>query len=1178
MKRLLAVLLTALMLLSCIPAVGYAAENPGESKVPETKTVTMYTSQRLASSDNDELFAGFVDQVMYGYEMATFGTAARAHLNTAEQAIYDALKPKIQAVARNGGSTVFSFPAISGLKTTWTNTELGVASIDDYNLVINAFSQQFSLDAIVTAMLSDFPFDLYWFDKTVFNSMGLTYQIELSGWDTTSSASITDMTFSFVVVDDYAVGKNAVSTDVSLITAARNNAARVVADNAGKSDYEKLLAYKNYICNAVSYNNDAARDDYSGGYGDPWQLIHVFDGNTATNVVCEGYSKAFMYLCDLSSFAADTVCCTVTGWMDGGGHMWNIVSLAGGNYLVDVTNSDSGTWGQDGSLFMAGGSGSAAGGYTVSQIRYVYDSQTKSLWGTGADSVLTLSGQKYSGGTQESTAVESGYCGDNVIWTMYEDGTLVISGSGDMWEFVISESQTEVERKAPWECYANSIAVVKVQAGVTSIGAGAFLQTEYGILNTVQLPEGITKIGNYAFMNARIEEIDLPDSLTEIGSSAFYNCDSLAEIVIPANVRTIGQDAFFDCAALTCAVLPEGLTRIEDFMFDQCTSLTSVNIPSSVTSIGDRAFCMTKLSSVVLPAGLRSIESGAFGQCQLTALVLPDGLQSIGQQAFTGNEFTSIVIPNSVTDLEGGGYGLFIGCEKLEKVVLPESMTYIGEDIFFNCHSLTQVNIPQRVTRIENRAFTGCFSLPAIALPENLTYIGELAFMRCDSLEEIVIPDTVTAIGLKAFDSCGALKFVKLPEGLEKLEVATFNMCIALEEVTIPESVTQIGEGAFYDCQNLKKVTFCGNAPVFDGSDIFHDVTTEISYPGNDATWTADVKRQYGGSLTWMPIALRDGWVLENGKWYYYEENEKQTGWLSDQGKWYYMDASGAMQTGWVKSGNYWYYMDTKGVMQTGWVGIGGKWYYMNQNGVMMTGWVKDGGNWYYMSSGGVMQTGWQTVNGYKYYFTSGGKMATGATKIGSTTYLFNSGGTLGKGWVQSGGKWYYANSSGVAQTGWVSAGGKWYYMDANGIMQTGLKQIGGKYYYFTSGGVMTTGWQTVNGTRHRFDSKGAAVSGWYQESGRWYFLKNTGAATTGWMQDGGYWYFMDKSTGVMKTGWATDGGYWYYMNKSGVMQTGWVQDGSYWYYMNKSGVMVTGTQVINGKTYKFNSSGVWIG
>ena len=405
MKKMCKVLcvLLSLALLSSLTVAAFATE--AEVPEPQDKSVKIRVIPEEELPENGELFDLFVQRELYGYDMAVFGTAARGKLNAMEQAIYDELRAGIEAVAVSGGSTVFALPEVAGLKTKWTNQELGVTSIEDFSLIDDAFFAQFSLDAILSALMNDCPFDLYWYDKTW--GVAVSYQFEMSNalagdQYVIDSVSVTDLSFAFTVSEDYASGENTVTTDVAKITAVRNTAAQVVADNAGKSNYEKLLAYKTYICDTVSYN-DAAAYDPAIHYGDPWQLIYVFDKDPATEVVCEGYSKAFMYLCDLSSFTGDTACYTVSGQMNGGNHMWNIVTIGGRNYLADVTNSDTGSIGQDGSLFMAGASGTVTGGYRVNDILYTYDYENLYLWGTEDDSVLCLSAEKYVPGMPEET-------------------------------------------------------------------------------------------------------------------------------------------------------------------------------------------------------------------------------------------------------------------------------------------------------------------------------------------------------------------------------------------------------------------------------------------------------------------------------------------------------------------------------------------------------------------------------------------------------------------------------------------------------------------------------------------------------------------------------------------------------------------------------------------------------
>ena len=156
------------------------------------------------------------------------------------------------------------------------------------------------------------------------------------------------------------------------------NAQSVVDENSGKGNYEKLVAYREWIKNAVSYNDEAAKEGESTAYGNPWQLVYVFDGDSSTNVVCEGYAKAFKYLCDLTWPDGEPVCCYLaTGEISGdnvqGGHMWNIVSIGGKNYLADITNCDTEMGGYPDKLFLCGVSGSMSGGYTAEGVTYKYD-------------------------------------------------------------------------------------------------------------------------------------------------------------------------------------------------------------------------------------------------------------------------------------------------------------------------------------------------------------------------------------------------------------------------------------------------------------------------------------------------------------------------------------------------------------------------------------------------------------------------------------------------------------------------------------------------------------------------------------------------------------------------------------------------------------------------------------
>lgn len=341
-------------------------------------------------------------------ETVTVGNAY-AQLNSNERMIYRYLREQLTAVAEGSlESTKFEVPSAvlsewekSGLRLTFTERD-AVEGNFSQGIASDLFVAQFSYKKITTALVHDCPFELYWYDKTVGSSFGISIQTERLG-DVTKRVTVTSVTFSFHVSPSYANGQYAVDTQKNKSAAAVVEKARaIVAKYADASDYGKLIGYRDEICALVSYNDGAVSENYTGGYGDPWQLVYVFDGDPATNVVCEGYAKAFQYLCELTDFSGNVSCYTVHGMMAGGtgagAHMWNIVKMEDGKYyLVDVTNSDDGSVGMEGGLFLSGANGSPTSGYVFSagntNISYAYSQDVTEFWGTAG--ILSLSAKEY---------------------------------------------------------------------------------------------------------------------------------------------------------------------------------------------------------------------------------------------------------------------------------------------------------------------------------------------------------------------------------------------------------------------------------------------------------------------------------------------------------------------------------------------------------------------------------------------------------------------------------------------------------------------------------------------------------------------------------------------------------------------------------------------------------------
>ena len=397
-KRLTAWLLVLVMALTMLP-VGVLALEEADDEIPaeehelslpdeEAPSISVEITETVAPAVGSQSDAELLEGYLYAISGIRHGSPVYRvpprPLTVELKDVEDALKGKIKEVAAGKcTSTKFSFTK------TWTKTkaEWGITGEVISGGVLTqqaseAIRAKLGLDALMRKQLLEMPYELYWYNKTKGVSMG--YSVAPSGNDVT----VRNLTLSMNVSQDYAkfvstTSYNPFEADIAKTGAVANTpekAQAVVNAHAGETDYQKLVSYREYIKGAVSYNTGAA----GGGkpYGNPWQLIYVFDGNSTTNVVCEGYAKAFQYLCDLTfqNQEGRPSSSLVSGKMDGGDHMWNVVAIGGRNYLVDVTNCDTGSIGAPDQLFLCGAAEKVAGKqYTVTlwkNIVYVYDEKT----------------------------------------------------------------------------------------------------------------------------------------------------------------------------------------------------------------------------------------------------------------------------------------------------------------------------------------------------------------------------------------------------------------------------------------------------------------------------------------------------------------------------------------------------------------------------------------------------------------------------------------------------------------------------------------------------------------------------------------------------------------------------------------------------------------------------------
>ncbi len=410
----------------------------------------------------------------------------------------------------------------------------------------------------------------------------------------------------------------------------------------------------------------------------------------------------------------------------------------------------------------------------------------------------------------------------------YNNGTLTVSGQGAMEDYEYGQ--------IPWSFYKNDINALVIEDGVTRIGDYVFCKFEY--IPSISIPKSVTSISPSAFnecpavtsitvasentvyhspnsCNAIIEKSTntlvvgckntvIPEDVTTIGERAFDGCSTLTSITLPNSITKIGESAFAECEGLTSIVIVEGVEVIEKYTFSYCDKLESVTFPNSLTTIKKYAFEDSyKLASVNIPKNVSIIEPRSFSGCSGLTSITVDSENSV---LYSPNDCNAVI--------EKSTKKLILGCKN---TVIPNDVTELEEGAFISCQ-FTTIGIPNSVTKIGNQTFWQCDKLTSIELPNSVTTLDHGAFDRCTALTSIVIPSSVKSMGSQVFNQCS------------NLQTAT---CLA---VTPPDC-----SSPFYGCNNLNFIYVPGGS-VDAYKSKWSDYESKITSLG---TWNADSKTLY---------------------------------------------------------------------------------------------------------------------------------------------------------------------------------------------------------------------------------------------------------------------------------------------------------------------------------------------
>ena len=245
------------------------------------------------------------------------------------------------------------------------------------------------------------------------------------------------------------------------------------------------------------------------------------------------------------------------------------------------------------------------------------------------------------------------------------------------------------------------------------------------------------------------------------------------------------------------------------------------------------------VSNGVETFNVTGIGEGAFKSCgELVSVTMPEGLTSIGNEAFYQSSIKTVSLPSTLNSM---GASAFRECRNLTGIVLPDAIKEIKEYSFYYCENLKTMTLGNQTANIEQYAFH-CTSIEKLVIPNTMKSVGIYAFSNCNSLKTLIINNAAVTIGYCAFENCKVLQTVDLGNSITDLgyyehygDYGVFKGCISLTKIKIPNSMTSI-KGAFVGCSHLYEVELPSSLKEISGGAFSGCAIQEIVLPSSLTT------------------------------------------------------------------------------------------------------------------------------------------------------------------------------------------------------------------------------------------------------------------------------------------------------------------------------------------------------